>query len=379
MSGLLLRTSCATCHNAFTTRSNQWSSIISYFPKRLTARILSTTSIRKSRSQILLMDKIQLAKQDLDKLKQDFDVLHLDSSDRQQFLKDCKTKYKDVEGLYRHFKGPATKVTGLFDKQLVNELPDKLKFICHNGAGYDQIDVSACTERKIQVSNVPTVVDDATADTALFLLLGTIREFGLAQQNLRQGQFNTGLQLSHDPKGLVLGVLGLGGIGRAFAKRCQALGMKVQYHNRHRLSPELEQGAIYVDNKDKLLQTSDVVSLNLPLNDQTRHTIGKREFELMKPTSILINTARGPVVDEQALVEALEQGQIRGCGLDVFENEPKVSQGLLKNDKAFLLPHVGTLTVETQSEMETFCLDNLRYGFEHGRLRVTVPEQQGQF
>ncbi|KAM0787610.1 hypothetical protein ACM66B_003677 [Microbotryomycetes sp. NB124-2] len=325
------------------------------------------------------MDPIQLATHDLDKLKQSYDVISLESSNRDEFLQDCKTKYKHVEAMYRHFKGPATKVTGLFDKQLVQGLPDELNFICHNGAGYDQIDVNACTEREIQVSNVPTVVDDATADTALFLMLGSLRQFGLAQRNLRDGKFNTGLALSHDPKGKIVGILGMGGIGRAFATRCRALGVRqILYHNRHRLSPELEQGAKYVS-KEELLRTSDVVPLNLPLNAQTRHSVARREFELMKRTAVLINTARGPVVDEKALIEALREGQIAGCGLDVFENEPSVPEELIQSDKAFLLPHVGTLTVETQQEMESFCLDNIRYGLEHGKLKVTVPEQKGRF
>lgn len=248
-------------------------------------------------------------------------------------------------------------VTGLFDAELVEGLPSELKFICHNGAGYDQsephhvlsldcelmkhsVDIAACTERRIQVSNVPTAVDDATADTALFLLLGAIRQFGLAQSNLRAGSFNAGLALSHDPKGKTLGVIGMGGIGRALATRCRALGMDIRYHNRNRLSPDLEAGAKYVS-VDELLRTSDVVSLNLPLNANTKHYMGRDQFKAMKRGAILINTARGGVVDEAALVQALDEGEIAGCGLDVYEEEPKIHEGLLRSDKAFLLPHVG--------------------------------------
>ena len=190
------------------------------------------------------------------------------------------------------------------------------------------------------MSNVPTAVDNATADTALFLLLGALRQFGVAQANLRAGKFNAGLPLSNDPQGKLLGVVGLGGIGRAFAKRARAMGMDVQYYNRNRLSPELEQGAKYVS-FEELLQTSDVVSLNLPLNAKTKHTMGREQLKQMKKTAVLINTARGGVVDEIALVEALESGEIAACGLDVFEDEPQVQEGLLKSDRAFLLPHVG--------------------------------------
>lgn len=206
-----------------------------------------------------------------------------------------------------------------------------------------QVDVSCCTSRRIQVSNVPVAVDDATADTALFLLLGALRQFGLAQRSLYAGRFNVGLDLSHDPKGKVVGIVGMGGIGRAFATRCRSLGMQVQYHNRNRLSSEFECGARYVDSLDELLRRSDVVSLNLPLNNNTRGLIGRREFELMPRHAVLINTARGGVVKERELVEALEAGEIAGCGLDVYEDEPRIDEGLLKSDKAFLLPHVGSV------------------------------------
>lgn len=242
--------------------------------------------------------------------------------------------------MYRHFKGPAVKIAGSFDATLIEGLPKTLRGIGHNGAGYDQIDVDACTAHEIQVANVPVAVDNATADTALFLLLGAIRQFGVAQSSLRAGTFNAGLPLTNDPGAKVIGILGLGGIGRALATRARALGMTVQYYNRTQLSPELEQGAKYVT-FEKLLTTSDVVSLNLPLNAKTKHIIGKEEFKKMKKTAIVINTARGGVIDEASLFEALETGEIAGCGLDVYEDEPKISQGLLDSPKAFLLPHVG--------------------------------------
>lgn len=187
---------------------------------------------------------------------------------------------------------------------------------------------------------MPIAVDGATADTALFLLLGALRSFGPAQAALRAGTFNAGLPLSNDPKGKLLGIVGMGGIGRAFATRARAVGMDVQYYNRTRLSPELEQGAKYVG-FEELLTTSDVVSLNLPLNAKTKHIIGTKEFEMMKSSATLINTARGGVIDEKALVAALESGEIAGCGLDVYEDEPTISAGLVSSPKAFLLPHVG--------------------------------------
>lgn len=236
--------------------------------------------------------------------------------------------------------------------------------------------VEPCTARNIQVSNVPSVVDNPTADTATFLLLAVLRQFPRALEEAKAGSFHKNLPLSNDPNGKVLGILGMGGIGRAFAQRARALGMTVQYHNRNKLSEELEQGAKYVS-RDELLATSDVVSLNLPLNAATKHTISSAEFKAMKPTAILINTARGPVVDEKALIAALQSGEIAGAGLDVYENEPTIPTELLQCPNAVCLPHIGTLSYETQKEMEAFCIRNLRAGLTTGKLANVVPEQRG--
>jgi glyoxylate reductase len=225
------------------------------------------------------------------------------------------------------------------------------------------------------VSNVPTAVDDATADTAVFLLLGVLRQFPKALASAQAGTFNSPLPLSNDPRGKLLGIIGMGGIGRALATRAKAFGMTVQYHNRNRLTPDLENSAQYVS-YDELLRTSDVVSLNLPLNAKTKHLISTPAFKAMKSTAVLINTARGPVVDEQALIAALESGEIAGAGLDVYENEPEIPEGLLKSPNAFCLPHVGTLTVETQEAMEAACLNNIKHGLQKGKLGFTVPEQK---
>ena len=155
----------------------------------------------------------------------------------------------------------------------------------------------------------------------------------------------------HDPKGKTLGILGMGGIGRAFAHRARAFGMQIIYHNRRRLDTALEQGAEYVS-FDDLLARSDVLSLNLALNLSTRHIIGAPELARTKPGVVVVNTARGAIIDEAALAEALDSGHVSAVGLDVYENEPKIHPALVKNDRAFLLPHVGTYTVETSRDSE---------------------------
>ncbi len=212
---------------------------------------------------------------------------------------------------------------------------------------------------------------------------------------LREGHFKgkTPPPLGHDPQGKVLGILGMGGIGRNLMKKASVFGMTTQYHNRRPLSEELSGGAKYVS-FEELLKTSDVLSLNLPLNvcippqehletnkliasqKQTHHIISTREFNLMKPGIVIINTARGAVMDEDALVQALDAGQVWSCGLDVYEREPEVHPGLVRNPNVMLVPHMGTWTVETQTKMEVWCIGNLRRAVVEGKLVSPFNEQK---
>jgi lactate dehydrogenase-like 2-hydroxyacid dehydrogenase len=231
------------------------------------------------------------------------------------------------------------------------------------------------------VSNTPTAVDDATADIGIFLLLGALRNLAVGMAALRAGEWrgSTLPALGHDPQGKVLGILGMGGIGRNMAKKALAFGMTIRYYNRTRLEPgvEKELGAVHVG-FDELLAESDVLSLNLPLNvrsspvarqpsfphspsrlkvtdsgqQNTRHIISRREFAKMKKGAVIVNTARGAVIDEAALVEALDSGQVSSAGLDVYEQEPYVHPGLLSNPRVLLVPHMGTWTLETETKME---------------------------
>lgn len=167
----------------------------------------------------------------------------------------------------------------------------------------------------------------------------------------------------------------MGGIGREMATRAKAFGMQIIYHNRSRLSPELEDGATYVS-FEELLAKSDVFSLNLALNVSTRHIIGAAELAKLKDGVVIVNTARGALIDEKALVAAIDSGKVRSAGLDVYENEPAVDPGLVNNSRVFLLPHIGTMTYETQKEMELLVLNNLQSAVEKGELITQVPEQK---
>ncbi|EEP80486.1 hydroxyacid dehydrogenase [Uncinocarpus reesii 1704] len=329
------------------------------------------------RPKVLLLGKIDHAHAAWDSLAVLADLIEPRSTNRADFLEECRSGALDgVLVAYRTFG--SVSITGLIDEELVDALPKSMRYLAHCGAGYDQVDVQACSARSppLIVSNVPTAVDDATADVNMFLIIGALRNFNTGMQALRQGKWkgNPLPVLGHDPQGKTLGILGMGGIGRNLKKKAEVFGMKVIYHNRRKLSPELADGAQYVS-FDELLGQSDVLSLNLPLNKNTRHIISTPEFAKMKDGVVVVNTARGAVMDEEALVQALDSGKVFSAGLDVFEEEPKVHPGLLRNPNVILVPHMGTWSVETQTGMEEWAIDNIRQVLTTGKLKSPVPEQ----
>ncbi|KAF4344952.1 d-3-phosphoglycerate dehydrogenase [Fusarium beomiforme] len=326
--------------------------------------------------KVLFLGSTKQAHEEFASLCEIVEPIYPKSTERSAFIEETQSgAFDGIKAIYRTNK--SVSITGLFDAELLDVLPKSLKFICHNGAGYDQIHVSECTSRGIRVSNTPTAVDDATADTTIFLLIGALRNLTSSIFTLRDGTWrgDPPPSLGHDPQGKVLGILGMGGIGRNVARKARAFGMTVRYHNRSRLLPELEAGAEYVD-FETLLEESDVLSLNLPLNAKTRHIIAKPQFDIMKRGIVIVNTARGAVMDEAALVDALESGQVSSAGLDVFENEPEVHPGLLKNKNVLLVPHMGTWTVETERLMEAWAMDNVRLAVIEGKLKSIVSEQK---
>ncbi|EAS36255.3 glyoxylate reductase [Coccidioides immitis RS] len=329
------------------------------------------------RPKVLLLGKIDHAHTEWNALSDLADLIEPRSTNREDFIEECRSGCLDgVLVAYRTFG--SVSITGLIDEELVNALPKSMRFLAHCGAGYDQIDVHACSARSppLLVSNVPTAVDDSTADVNMFLIIGTLRNFNTGMQALREGKWKGKPlpALGHDPQGKTLGILGMGGIGRNLKKKAEAFGMKIIYHNRRKLSEELSDGGEYVS-FDELLAQSDVLSLNLPLNKNTQHIIGAPEFAKMKDGIIVVNTARGAVMDEEALVQALDSGKVLSAGLDVFEDEPNVHPGLLRNPNVMLVPHMGTWSVETQTAMEEWAMDNIRRVLETGKLKSPVPEQ----
>ncbi|ERT03277.1 hypothetical protein HMPREF1624_01583 [Sporothrix schenckii ATCC 58251] len=331
--------------------------------------------------EALILGAVHHATDVLDRLQRAYTVHVLASGvTRASFFADCAAgRYDNVVAIGRSVDSVA--LTGRFDPELVHRLPPSVRFVCHNGAGYDQVDVAACRARGIAVSNTPDVVNAATADTTLLLLLAALRRARIPQAAVLEGQWTQPgfrLPLGRDPAGLTLGIVGLGGIGAAVAQRAAAFGMQVQYHNRRPAADAFlnDKGvrATYVTTLAQLLRTSDVVSVHVPLSDATHHLIGAAEFAQMKAGVVFVNTARGPVVDEAALVDALESGHVWSAGLDVFENEPHVHPGLLRNENTVLLPHIGTATKETRRAMEALMLENVESGLARGHLKTPVLE-----
>jgi glyoxylate reductase len=256
-------------------------------------------------------------------------------------------------------------ITDSIDEELLSHAP-RLKMIANMGVGYNNIDVRAATSRRIPVSNTPGVLTEATADLAFTLLLAIARRVVEGDRRVRAGEFRFWapfLFLGREISGKTLGIIGMGRIGKAVAQRARGFDMPVMYHNRSRIESAEEDrlGAGYVS-MEELLRKSDFVSLHVPLTAETRHLIGSREIGLMKPSAYLINTARGPVVDEQALLGALQAGQIAGAALDVYEHEPALTPGLTLLDNVILLPHVGSATLETRTRMASMAVQNLIAG-----------------
>lgn len=254
-----------------------------------------------------------------------------------------------------------SQLTDTMDARLMDAAKE-LRVIANVAVGFDNIDISAATERGILVTNTPGVLTDTTADFAFTLLMAAARRVTEAERFLRAGewhQWEIDLFSGHDIHHHTLGILGLGRIGQAVARRASGFDMRVIYHDLDR-APEAEEAELGIEFVDKqtLLEQSDFVSIHVPLNDDTRHYLGRDELALMKPTAILVNTSRGPVVDELALAEALANGAIAGAGLDVFENEPTVSPGLLALDNVVLAPHIASASVKTRTRMCVMAAEN---------------------
>ena len=263
---------------------------------------------------------------------------------------DAATLRQAVAGM----DGLISVVTDTIDTELLQAGLD-LRVVANVAAGFDNVNVPAATRHGVVVTNTPGVVTESTADLTWGLLFAIGRRIAEADRYVRAGKWKEWqlmVLLGHDVHGSTLGIIGMGNIGQAVARRASGFAMTIIYHNRRRLPADVESklGATWVE-LDELLSAADFVSVHTPLNAETRHLIGDRELRLMKPTSYLINTSRGPVVDEEAVTRALQERWIAGAGLDVFEREPEVPQALKDLENVVLLPHIGSASVASRTRM----------------------------
>lgn len=248
------------------------------------------------------------------------------------------------------------------DADLIGRLPSSIRIMASFSVGYDHIDVKAAEARGIAVTNTPDVLTDATADIALLLILGAARGAAAGMAAIREDRWKnwapTGM-LSTDVRGKRLGIIGMGRIGQAVAHRARAFGMEVHYHNRARLDAGTEHGAVFHATAEDLFAASDILSIHCASTPETRRLVNAKTIALLPKGAIVVNTARGDIVDDEALISALQAGHLRAIGLDVYANEPNIDPRYRTLENAFLLPHLGSATVETRNAMGFRALDNL--------------------
>jgi len=266
-------------------------------------------------------------------------------------------------------------VTDRIDRSVIGQASDRLKLIANFGNGVDNIDVEAASERGITVTNTPNVLTEDTADMTMGLMIAVARRLNEGVEVLQNGEFkgwSPTWMLGHRIWGKRLGIIGMGRIGTAVARRARAFGLSIHYHNRHRVSGKVEQelDATYWESLDQMLAHADIISVNCPHTPATFHLVSARRIALMQPNTVIINTARGEIIDQDALVKALEEGRLAGAGLDVFEHEPAVSPELMaleKAGKAVILPHMGSATIEARIEMGDRVIINARTMYDGHR------------
>lgn len=271
---------------------------------------------------------------------------------------DTPLRHDDLVAAVRDVDAVVCVLTDPIDAEVIRAGVPRLRVVATVSVGYDNVDVAAATEAGVVVANTPGVLDETTADLTWALVLMASRRASEAERDLRSGRWQGWAltqYLGRDVHGATLGIVGYGRIGRAVARRASGFAMRVLHHCR---TPTGEEG--YVAALDDLLAAADVVTLHVPLTDATRHLVGARELALMKPTAVLVNTSRGPVVDEAALARALEDGRIFAAGLDVYEHEPAVHPGLAASPRATLLPHIGSASVTTRTRMARMAAEAVR-------------------
>ena len=264
--------------------------------------------------------------------------------------------------------GILTSLTDKMDKETIDKLPDTIKIISNFAVGFGNIDLEAAKKRSIAVTNTPEVLSDATAEIGILLILGACRRAAEGIEAAREGgwKWSADYLIGKQLTGTRLGILGMGRIGQKIAKIAKSLGMVIHYHNRSKLKAEKEDGAIYHDNIKSLFSLSDVLSICCPATKKTENMINKETVEYFPKGAIITNVARGDIIEDEALIDALNRRKIYAVGLDVYKNEPNLNPGYLKIKTAFILPHLGSATKDTRIAMANLAIDNIDEFFQTG-------------
>ena len=252
-----------------------------------------------------------------------------------------------------------------FDKAIIDQLSSSVKIIANYAVGYNNVDVDAAKQKGIVVTNTPEVLTDATADISILLLLGASRRAyeGRKHAETQSWNWSTNFLMGKQMSNKKLGILGMGRSGRAVAQRARGFGMEIHYHNRSKLSPDLELGATYHDNIKSLFSQSDFLSINCPATAETTNLLNEETINFLPDKAVVANAARGDIIDDAAMIKAMKSGKIFALGLDVYNGEPKINEEYLQLDNLFLLPHLGSSTKRTRIDMGDRAIDNLETFF----------------
>jgi len=294
-----------------------------------------------------------------------------------------ETNFNDNDELYSQSKviemskgydGILTSLTDKMDATTINKLPDSIKILSNFAVGFGNIDLEAAKKRNIAVTNTPDVLTDATAEIGVLLILGACRRASEGIQSARDSnwKWSADYLIGKQLTGTRLGILGMGRIGQKIATIAKSLGMIIHYHNRSKLNSDKEQGATYHDSLKSLLSVSDVLSICCPASKETIDLINKDTIEYLPKGAVVTNVARGDIVDDEALIDALDRRKIYAVGLDVYKGEPNLNPGYLKHKSAFILPHLGSATKETRTAMANLAIDNLEEFFKTGNCKNKV-------
>ncbi len=270
--------------------------------------------------------------------------------------------------------GILSSLTDKMDKQTIDKLPDSIKIISNFAVGFGNIDLDAAKKKGIAVTNTPDVLSDATAEIGVLLILGACRRAAEGIEAAREGgwKWSADYLIGKQLTGTRLGILGMGRIGQKIAKIAKSLGMVIHYHNRSKLKVEKEDGATYHDNIKSLFSVSDVLSICCPATKETENMINKETVEYFPKGAIITNVARGDIIEDEALIDALNRRKIYAVGLDVYKNEPNLNPGYLKIKTAFILPHLGSATKDTRIAMANLAIDNIDEFFQTGSCKNKV-------